>query len=212
MIMSNLWDTGIFVYLILPLLILLARICDVTLGTLRIMFVSRGNKIIAPVLGFFEVFIWLLAIRQIMQNLDNILCYFAYAGGFAIGNFIGIRIEEKLAYGKQIIRIVTKKESVELVNALRKKGFGVTRIAAEGTRGEVSVIYSIIDRWNLNRVIRTIDQYNPKAFYSIEDVRSVREGIFPGHFGPLKRFFAKPPKFYRQLRVYRRMLLQRKSK
>jgi len=210
--MAPLLNTWYFVYLILPLLILLGRVCDVTLGTIRIMFVTRGNKLFAPILGFFEVFIWLLAIRQIMQNLNNILCYFAYAGGFAIGNLIGIKIEEKLAYGKLIVRIITSKDAGNLTQSLRRKGFGVTRIPAEGSRGRVSVVYTIIDRAHLDRVIRAIDQYNPKSFYTIEDVRSAKEGIFPGQFGSVRRFFARPPKFYRQLRVYRRMLIQRKSK
>lgn len=209
---SKLLDTNLFTFFILPLLILIARVCDVTLGTIRIMFVSRGNKILAPILGFFEILIWLLAIRQVMQNLENIVCYVAYAGGFAIGNYIGIKIDEKVAYGKLIIRIITKKDATELIHSLRRKGFGITSIEAEGTTGQVSVIYSIIDRINLTKIIKTIEHYNPKAFYTIEDVRSVKEGIFPATVGLFDRLFVKPPKFYRQMRVYRRMFLKRKSK
>ena len=98
-------DYPVFNWVILPALIFVSRIFDVSFGTLRIIFVSRGKRSIAPFLGFFEVLIWLLAISQIMQNLNNFACYIAYAGGFAMGNYIGMRIEEKLAMGTMIIRV-----------------------------------------------------------------------------------------------------------
>jgi uncharacterized protein YebE (UPF0316 family) len=202
----------IYTYVILPLLILVARVCDVTIGTIRIVFIARGNKLLAPILGFFEILIWLLAIRQILQNLENVFCYLAYAGGFAIGNLIGITIEEKLAYGQLLIRIVTEKDASDLIASLRRKGFGVTRISAEGSTGSVSVIYTIINRVRIEKAIRTINRFNPNAFYTIEDVRSVEKGIFPKNVSVVKRVFGKPPRFYRQLRIYVRQLLQRKSK
>lgn len=177
--MNGLIESNIFTFIVLPLLIMIARIFDVTLGTIRIMFVSRGNKIYAPILGFFEILIWLIAIRQIMVNLENVLCYIGYAGGFSIGNFLGIKIEEKLSYGKVIIRIITRTDSSNLVKNLRQKGFGITVIDAEGSSGRVKVIYTIIDRVNINKVITAMDRFNPKAFYSTEDVRSVKAGIFP---------------------------------
>ena len=93
------FGSEIFTFIILPILIFIARVCDVSIGTMRIIFISRGAKILAPLLGFFEILIWLVAIGKVMQNLDNIACYVAYAGGFATGNFVGIRIEEKLAMG-----------------------------------------------------------------------------------------------------------------
>src|SRR4030042_5365997 len=92
------WAQGeLFRWVLLPALIFLARIADVTLQTLRILFVSRGNRILAPLLGFFEVLIWILVIGQIMQNLDHALCYIAYASGFAAGTWGGIVIDDKLA-------------------------------------------------------------------------------------------------------------------
>ena len=83
---TNFFGTDLYVFFLLPLLIFLARICDVTIGTMRIIMVSKGKKLLAPVLGFFEVLIWVMAIGKIMQNLSNPVCYIAYAGGFAIGN------------------------------------------------------------------------------------------------------------------------------
>ncbi len=172
-------NSDTFIWVVLPLLIFLARICDVSIGTVRIIFVSRGQKVIAPLLGFFEILIWLIAIGKIIQNLTSITCYIAYAGGFAAGNFIGILIEEKLAMGIVIIRVITKRDASELVEALIAEGFGVTNITAQGNEGPVNVIYSIIKRSDKQAVIEMVKRFNPKAFYSIEDVRSVSEGIFP---------------------------------
>ena len=210
--MQEFFNSQLFTFVVLPLLILLSRVCDVTLGTLRIMFVSRGHKVLSAILGFFEVLIWLIAIRQIMQNLENVFCYIAYAGGFAIGNYIGIKIEERLAYGKIMIRIIAKKDASELVGELRDKGFGATKIDAQGTSGLVNVIYSIIDRVHIQKVVDTINRYNPKAFYTIEDVRAVKEGIFPSGKKGLKRFMSRPPRMYRRGRYFWRKAFQRKSK
>lgn len=166
-------DSNWFIYGLLPLLIFLSRIVDVTLDTLRIVFISRGNKVIAPILGFFEILIWLVAITRIMENLDNVTTYFAYAAGFAVGNYVGLRVEEKLAMGMQIIRIITGRNASELIESLREKGFGVTAVDAEGKDGPVHVIFLITKRQVAKEVISIVNNYNPKAFYSIEDVRSV---------------------------------------
>ncbi len=173
MIAATFFDTVWFTYFLLPLLIFLSRVVDVSLDTLRIVFISKGDKIIAPILGFFEVLIWLIAITKIMQNLDNVTCYIAYAAGFSAGNYIGLKIEEKLALGVQIIRVMTQKDSTELIYNLREAGFRVTYMEAEGKDGQVHVIYSIVERSKINKIITLINQFNPKAFYSVEDVRSV---------------------------------------
>jgi uncharacterized protein YebE (UPF0316 family) len=173
------FDSHIFTYMLLPLLIFLARICDVTIGTVRIIFVMRGRKYLAPLIGFFEILIWLLAIGKVMQNLNNIFCYIAYAGGFAAGNFIGIYIEEKMAMGTLVVHIVTGKDASELIENLRTMGYGITSMPAEGRSGRVHVIYTVIKRGDLKDVVATIKKFNPKAFYSVEDVRFVKEGIFP---------------------------------
>ena len=127
------FESHLFTFVILPLLIFFARICDVTIGTIRIIFVSRGQKFLAPLVGFFEVLIWLIAIGKVMQNLDNIFCYIAYASGFAAGNFIGIYVEQKLAMGTLIIQVITRKDASELIDALKSKGYGVTAIPAAGS-------------------------------------------------------------------------------
>lgn len=167
----------IYALIILPLLIFCARVGDVSLGTLRIIFVSKGMKYYAPFIGFFEILIWLLAIGQIMQNLDNVFYYLFYAGGFATGNFVGIIIEEKLSIGTVGIRIITRKEADTLVAALKKQKYGITVIDAEGSKGKVKIIFTVVKRQNISKVITIVKTYNPKAFYSIEDIRHVSEEL-----------------------------------
>lgn len=167
------YDSFWFVYILLPILIFVSRIMDVSIGTLRIIFVSRGDKIIAPILGFFEVLIWLLAITGIMANLDNWLTYVAYAGGFAAGNYIGLLLEERMALGIRMIRIITSRDANPLIAKLRTGGFGVTTVRATGKDGPVHIIYTIVPRSRTKLVLEKVKEFNPKAFYSIEDVRGV---------------------------------------
>jgi uncharacterized protein YebE (UPF0316 family) len=173
------YDSPIFSYLVLPVLIVLARICDVTIGTLRIIVLSRGHRYLAPLLGFFEVLVWITVTAKIIQNLHNPICYVAYAGGFALGNLVGIIVEERLAMGMVVIRIISSQDATQLVNMLRDGGYGVTSIPAQGSSGLVQVIFSVIKRSNLDKVVEIVKKFNPKAFYSIEDVRFVAEGVFP---------------------------------
>ena len=168
-----------FRWIILPLLIFVARVLDVSLGTIRIVFVSRGLKFLAPAVGFVEVIIWLLAIRVIMQNLNNFACYIAYGAGFAMGTFIGLQIEKRIAVGNSVIRIITQKDATELIGYLRSKGYGVTSMEAQGIKGRVNVIYMIIKRHDFEKVTQIIRKYNPKAFYTVEDASMVSAGIFP---------------------------------
>jgi len=178
------FDSPIFTWVVIPVLIILARIVDVTLDTIRIIYISRGMKYLAPIFGFFEILIWLLAISTIMRNLNNPVYYLAYAVGFATGNLVGIFVEERLAMGKVVLRIISQKDISELVNHLRSCGHGVTTVDAEGATGPVKLVFTIIDRNKIKSVVQSIDHYNPKSFYSIEDVRSAKEGTFP----PSRRF------------------------
>ena len=172
-------DSSFFTWVILPILIFCARIIDVSIGTIRIIFISKGKRILAPMLGFIEVLIWILAIGQIFRNLNNVLCYIAYASGFATGNFVGMYLENKLALGTQLIRIITRFDASELIDRLRSEGFGLTIVNGEGATGPVKVIFTLIRRKEQKQVVEFIQQYNPKAFYSIEDVRMAKEGVFP---------------------------------
>lgn len=172
------YNSDLFNYGLLPFLIFLARISDVTIGTIRIVMVAKGQKMIAPILGFFEVLIWLLAISKIIQNLDNWVCYVAYGAGFATGNYIGMIIEEKLAVGIVQLQIITRTEAHKLIEKLKLDGYGITHQEAHGAIEDVSIIYSIVKRTDLPRVVEIIRNYNPNAFYSIADVKFVNRGVF----------------------------------
>jgi uncharacterized protein YebE (UPF0316 family) len=169
----------ILTYVILPILIFLARICDVSLGTIRVIFISKGIRYLAPIIGFFEVIIWLLAIGQIMNNLTNFIAYIAYGAGFAAGTYIGMVIEEKISLGLVSVRIITKKDPQELIQYLRSHNYGVTSLDGEGGTGKVKMVFTIIKRQDLLHVVGIIKQFHPNAFYSVDDVKSVGEGIFP---------------------------------
>ena len=166
-------DSQLFSLVLLPLLIFAARLTDVTIGTMRIIFVSRGMRVIAACAGFFEILVWLFAISQVMNNLTSVVNYVAYAGGFAVGTFIGITIEQRIAMGYQVVRIITQREGSELEEKLRETDFIVTSVDAEGGRGSVKILYTVVKRKMLPEIVKTIKKYNPRAFYTVEDLRFV---------------------------------------
>jgi len=177
---GNLINSPMYQWLFLPLFIFCARIVDVSIGTLRIILVSKGNKVIASILGFFEVSIWLLAISQVMQQgLSNPVSFIAYGLGFASGNFVGITLEEKLALGLQAIRLISTHTVDIMTMALRDEGYGATVITAQGGKGEVYIVYCIVPRKQVNNVLRIAREIEPDIFISIQDVRLVKSGFFP---------------------------------
>jgi uncharacterized protein YebE (UPF0316 family) len=167
-------------WIVTPLIIFVARIFDVSISTVRIIMLSRGNRRIAPVLGFFEVIIWLIAIRQIFQHLDNVMAFIGYGAGFAAGTWIGMLIEEKLALGYLAVRAIVLSDDNRLLKALTEANFGVTTFVGEGRDGAVRLVFTIIRRRQLPNVIEIINDVSPNAFVSVADVRSAREGIIPG--------------------------------
>jgi uncharacterized protein YebE (UPF0316 family) len=166
-------------WVIIPVFIFIARILDVSIGTIRIIFVGKGYRLLAAFLGFVEVFIWIVAVSQIMKHLNNVYYYLAWASGFATGTYIGMLIEQKLSIGLVIIRIITSGDADELIFMLIKEKYHLTAVDGEGQMGKVKVIFMVINRQQLSEVIEIVNEYNPKAFYSVEDVRSVREGAIP---------------------------------
>ena len=166
-------------WVILPLMIFCARIIDQTIGTLRVVFLSKGYKNIAPILGFFESLIWLLVVREVITNISDPLCFVAYAAGFATGSYIGLIIEEKLSIGNVIVRVILPSEDPALIDAFRQENIGYTVIDGEGRNGKVKIVFIVLNRTNLSDVLGILNKISPNAFYSIEDVKQVREGIFP---------------------------------
>ncbi|MFH1563284.1 MAG: DUF2179 domain-containing protein [Nitrospirota bacterium] len=186
------FNTDLFKWVILPVLIFLARVCDVTLGTLRLISITRGRKCLAVFVSFFEILIWLIAMTQIMQHLTNVFYYLAFAGEFATGTFVGMCLEEKLAMGVLLVRIIPQKNSTQLINFLKSANYGVTSVNAQGGTGPVQIIHTIIKRKDLHEVLGIIERFNPNAFFTVEDVKSMSEGgVFPRRSPRLFRFFGK---------------------
>ena len=176
---SALFDSWAFTWIILPIMIFCARIVDVSIGTLRVIFISRGNRFIAPILGFFEVIIWLIAVGQIIKNLTNVMCYVAYGGGFATGTFVGMWLVDRVSMGTSLVRVITPGSSELFEKHIRKMGYGVTAVEAQGKEGDTKVLFSVVRNDDLVEVMKKINEFNPNAFYTIEDVKSANKGKFP---------------------------------
>jgi len=170
-----------YTWVILPSIVFIARMTDVTLGTLRIIFLSRGRKFIAPLLGFIEVFIWITVVSHVLKGDLNFAAYIGYAGGFAFGNYVGMRIEEKLAIGTLVIRVILTKKGKTLVKKLRDSGYGATYVNGMGADGPIVLIYTVVMRRELKKVTDIINGVSPKAFFTVEELRSAQQGIFPVH-------------------------------
>ena len=164
-----------FSFLLLPLLIFFARILDVSINTVRIIYVLGGRKFTSTLLGFFESFIWLMAIRQIFEHLDNWMCYVAYPAGFAAGIYVGMMIEEKIAYGKVIVRIITRKDIHTLLEYLNQEYHRYTYVKAEGPDGLENLVFTVLEREKLEQLLFTLKEILPTAFYTVEKVNRASE-------------------------------------
>jgi uncharacterized protein YebE (UPF0316 family) len=178
MAIDVLLQSGVFNWVLMPILIIISRIFDVSLGTIRIAFIAKGYKNIAPFIGFFEVLIWIIVIRQIFTDVTNPLWFIAYAAGFGLGTYIGIIISEKLSVGEVLVRVITVKNADTLISQLKENGYGVTVMDSHGKNSKGKIIFSVVHTSNLQEVIQIIHTNNPKAFFTIEDVRKVNEGHF----------------------------------
>jgi uncharacterized protein YebE (UPF0316 family) len=172
--------------------IFFARIVDVSLGTIRIVLISRGYRYVAPLFGFVEVLIWLTAISKALASLDSVFSYLIYAAGFAAGNYVGMLLEAKLPFGFKSIRVITSKEVSALPLMLREEGFGVTISDGMGLKGPVSIIYSLVQKKTLNRFLEIVNIMEPNAFVTIEEVRAYKPGFvsrktYPSFVGRLMR-------------------------
>lgn len=171
-------EAPIFTWVILPLLIFCSRIFDQSIGTLRMIFVAKGLKNLAPLFAFFESLIWLIAIGEIMKHLDNPLCYIAYAGGYAMGNYVGMWLDERISIGNVIIRVILSIDTHELIDQLKAANYGLTILDAEGGMGKVKVVFSIVKRKDVKHFVGILNEFSPHSFYTIEEIRSVNEGVF----------------------------------
>lgn len=159
-------------------LIFLLRVSDMTLDTLRVLVVMRGKKAIAWVLGFCQASIFVLAISSVLSNLDNPLNVIGYAAGFATGNVIGMLIEERLAIGHAHLNIVSSRYGNRIAEHLREQGYAVTEIPARGKDGSVLLLNASVMRKHVDKVRKLVNQVDPEAFITSEDVRPIRRGFW----------------------------------
>jgi len=156
---------------LLPVAIMFLRICDVSLGTVRLIMVFRGRRFTAAALGFFEVIIWLTAITGIISHITNWVNVIFYGLGFAVGNVVGMLIEDKMAVGQQVVRFISTEEGDRITRILRTKGYGVTEVVASGRAGPVGLGFLIASRKKVPVLVGLISGVDPKAVVTIEDVR-----------------------------------------
>lgn len=166
----------LFNWVIMPILIAMARVFDVSLGTIRVVYIAKGFRKIAPIIGFFEVLVWVVVVRQVFANVQNPMWYVGYAAGFGIGTYVGILISEKFSVGEVLIRVITTKKIEGLVDTFEKAGYGITAVDSHGKKSKGTVIFSVVHSTDVENVIKLIHEHNPKAFYTIEDIRKVSEG------------------------------------
>ena len=164
------------------LFIFAARITDVSIGTMRTILLVKGQRRIASVLGFFEVMIYLIVLGKVVGNIDKPVLILAYCLGYATGNIIGSKIEEKLSIGRLVVQVIVKERLDELVQSLRDAGFGVTIIEGEGMDGKSYMLNIILDRKQIKKLYEIIDGCDCGAFITTMDVRS----SFGGYFQPKK--------------------------
>ncbi|MEM9882321.1 MAG: DUF5698 domain-containing protein [Planctomycetota bacterium] len=159
------WSLAAFVFA--------ARMTDVSMGTVRMIFVIAGWRWRAATIGFFEVTIWALATGGLIGSVTHPVMLAAYAGGFASGNLIGIGIERRLALGFRMVRVVNTDLDVDLSARLRGAGYRVTRVEGTGRDGPVEIAFAVVKRRTLPTLLTKIKELTPKAIVTVERADSV---------------------------------------
>ena len=160
-----------------PVVIFALRIVDVSMGTVRVLVMVRGQRVLAAVIGFFEVLVWIVAVGSALQHLGSPYHVVGYAGGFAAGTFVGIGVERLLALGKVVVRaIIPDEDDGRTAHALREEGYAITEIDGRGREGPVDVLNAVVDRKEAARVVEAIETKVPRSFITVEELRTTRGG------------------------------------
>jgi len=157
---------------LLTLAIFAVRVIDVSLGTLRTILVLRGHRVVAPLIAFFEVLLWILAVSQVLHDMRAWHLAVAYAGGFATGNWVGMWIEAKLALGSELVRAISPNPAVRLADRLRGRQYDVTEMAGRGVEAQpVEVLLVVEKRRHVPELLRAIHECDPESWCTLSDVR-----------------------------------------
>jgi len=171
-------DFSIIPPLLLTVGIFFLRVTDMSLDTLRVLFVIRGRRPLAWILGFMQSALWVIAITSVLNNLDNLWNIVAYASGFASGNVVGMIIEERLAIGHSHLRIISSRRGDAIVEAVRTAGYAATEVAGRGKDGTVALISCSVRRRDISRVQKEIYKKDPDAFVTLEEIRPLHRGYW----------------------------------
>lgn len=162
----------------IPFLIFFLRLLDMSMDTLRVLYVIRGKRTITWILGFVQSCLWVLAITSVLANLDNVFNIISYAAGFASGNVLGMIIEERLAVGHGNLRIISARRGNAVGEGLREAGFGVTELPGRGKDGMVMIIDISVRRREVKDVYQLVNSIDPDAFITMEDIRPLHRGYW----------------------------------
>lgn len=163
---------------LLPVLIFLIRVADMSLDTLRILFVVRGRRAQAWAVGFVQSALWVIAVASVLSHLDNLLNVLAYAAGFATGNVVGMRIEERLAIGHSHLRVISRQRGEAVAVAVRNAGYAVTELSGKGKDGAVSILTTSVLRRDIDPVRSEVLEADPDAFVTLSDIRPLNRGFW----------------------------------
>lgn len=173
-----------------PVLIFLARICDVSMGTTRMLFVMSGMRWQAACIGFFEVIVWALAVGGVIKYLDNPIALVAYGAGFASGIMVGMWVENRIGVGYRALRVINADRSLSVSAALRGHGYRVTEVPGHGMNGPVELAFLVIRRRQLADTIELLEKIAPDAFVTVERADRASGGPFVAS-GPTPGLFRR---------------------
>lgn len=196
---NEILSSNIFTWAIMPLLIILARMLDVSFGTLRFVFISKNKKLFAALAGFMESFVWIMVVGKLLNGSTNIIWLVAYAVGFGIGTYLGLLLSEKMAIGKVMLRVITRREPKRLIAKLISKNYSFTIVDSKNQKGNITkVLLLSLEAKELNIILHYIKKFNPKAFYSVEEVKSMKENnIKQTRPSVIKSFLMSPMRRFR---------------
>jgi uncharacterized protein YebE (UPF0316 family) len=160
------------------LIIFMLRLINLSMDTIRILFVIQGRKVIVWILGFLQSIVFVLAIGSVLSQLDNIWFLLAYAGGYSTGTSVGMWIEERLALGYLQVTIISPSLGTAIAENLRSEGFAVTEIPARGKDGMVSILHCSVMRKDLDLLETVTMEADTNAFITTENIRPLRAGFW----------------------------------
>ncbi|PKL69238.1 MAG: hypothetical protein CVV30_06595 [Methanomicrobiales archaeon HGW-Methanomicrobiales-1] len=163
--------------LVLPFIILIARIVETSLETVRTIYINRGHANLAACIGIIKTGIWLLSTGLVLTNLSDYLNLFAYLAGYGLGTLLGMEIEKMISLGYVIVRIFIPVDPRPLITELATLGYGMTRIEGTGSfSSTVTIVFMIVPRSELGRLMGILSREYPDILYTVEDVRNIKEG------------------------------------